>query len=86
ELATTYKDLFSRSTEVCKALEKQKKLNGQLQAERYDHLAKIAELNQEIIKLNADLAHVRKQVKMMSKGTEQLDEIPEKQSFGKPKP
>ncbi|MCI06236.1 gag-pol polyprotein related [Trifolium medium] len=28
ELAATYKDLFSRSTEVCKALEKRKKVNG----------------------------------------------------------
>ncbi|MCI15576.1 gag-protease polyprotein, partial [Trifolium medium] len=86
ELAATYKDLLSGSTEVCKALEKQKKVNGQLQAERYDHLAKIAELNKEVMKLNADLEHVKKQVKMMGTGTEMLDEILQKQSLGKPKP
>ncbi|CAJ2645537.1 unnamed protein product [Trifolium pratense] len=41
ELAATYKDLHNRSIEVCKALDKQKKINGKLQAERNDLLTNI---------------------------------------------
>ncbi|MCH94417.1 gag-protease polyprotein, partial [Trifolium medium] len=60
ELVVTYKDLFNRSNEVCKTLEKQKKINCQLQAEKNDYLAKIGDLNKEIEKLNVDLEHARK--------------------------
>ncbi|MCI15503.1 gag-pol polyprotein, partial [Trifolium medium] len=84
EQAASYKELCIRSEEVCKTLEKQKKIIAQLQAERYDNLSKIDELNKEVIKLNTDLEHVKKLV-MMHNSTEQLDEILGKQILGKPK-
>ncbi|MCH86967.1 gag-protease polyprotein [Trifolium medium] len=87
ELATTYKYFFNRSTDLCKALEKQKKINGELQAERQDHLAKIVELNTEVIKLNTDLGLVKKHARMMiGKGTEEFEEMLKKQVLGKSKP
>ncbi|MCI44819.1 gag-pol polyprotein, partial [Trifolium medium] len=69
ELATSYKELCIRSEEVCRALEKQKKITAQLQTERYDNLAKISELSKEVIKLNFDLELVKKQVVMMHNST-----------------
>ena len=48
ELAASYKDLYTRSGEICKLLEKQKKTIGELQTERSDHLAKISGLNDEV--------------------------------------
>jgi hypothetical protein len=48
------------------------------------HLAKISELNNEVIQLNSQLDHVMKQVKMMTTGTDVLDEILEGQIQGKP--
>ena len=44
ELAISYKELYSRSEEVCKFQEMQKKDISQLHAERSDNLAKIFEL------------------------------------------
>ncbi|MCI21247.1 gag-protease polyprotein, partial [Trifolium medium] len=41
ELAASYKDLCIRSEEVCKTLEKQKKIISELQAEKVGHLTKI---------------------------------------------
>ncbi|MCI18979.1 hypothetical protein A2U01_0040134, partial [Trifolium medium] len=38
------------SEEVCRTLEKQKKLIAALQAEKGGHLKKIAELNDELVK------------------------------------
>ncbi|MCI39812.1 gag-pol polyprotein, partial [Trifolium medium] len=46
ELADSYKELCLKSEEVCRTLEKQK-IISQLQAERYDNLSKISELNNE---------------------------------------
>ncbi|MCI26438.1 gag-protease polyprotein, partial [Trifolium medium] len=47
ELAATYKELCFKTEDVCRALEKQKKMTVQLQAERYDNLAKIDELHKK---------------------------------------
>ncbi|MCI29225.1 gag-pol polyprotein, partial [Trifolium medium] len=47
ELVASYKELCIKSEEVCRTLEKQKKIIAQLQAERYDNLSKISELNNE---------------------------------------
>ncbi|MCH79564.1 gag-protease polyprotein [Trifolium medium] len=48
ELATTYKELLKRSTEVCKALEKQKKINGQMQTEKIMLLKDLNESNTKV--------------------------------------
>jgi peptidoglycan hydrolase CwlO-like protein len=74
-LAASYKYLYTRSTEVCNLLEKQKKTISELQAERSEHLAKISGLNDELIQLNSQLEHLKKQVKMMTIGTNVLEEI-----------
>ncbi|MCI27351.1 gag-pol polyprotein, partial [Trifolium medium] len=85
ELAASYKELCIRSEEVCRTLEKQKKIIAQLQAERYDNLSKISELNNEVTQLNSKLEHMKKQVVMMHNSTDVLDEILDKQIPGKPK-
>jgi len=66
ELAGSYKDLYSRSEEVCKLLEKQKKTISQLDAKRSDHLTKISELNNELTNLNSQFENLKKHVKMMT--------------------
>ena len=52
--------------EICKLLKKQIETISQLHAEKSDHLAKISELNDEVIQLNSQLEHLKKQVKMMT--------------------
>ncbi|XP_045798006.1 uncharacterized protein LOC123892244 [Trifolium pratense] len=83
ELLTTYKDLFIRSNEVYKALEKQKKANCQLQAEKNECLVTIDTLNKEIEKLNVDLEHARRQVRVYGSGEEKFQAMLLKQSAGK---
>ncbi|XP_045810770.1 uncharacterized protein LOC123905185 [Trifolium pratense] len=83
ELLTTYKDLFIRSNEVCKALEKQKKANCQLQAEKNECLVTIDTLNKEIEKLNGDLEHATKQFRVYGSGEEKFQAMLLKQSAGK---
>ncbi|CAJ2633234.1 uncharacterized protein LOC123890825 [Trifolium pratense] len=80
ELADSYKELCLKSEEVCRILEKQKKTIAQLQAERYDNLSKISELNKEVTELNSHLNNLKKHVVMLNKGTELLDEILENQA------
>ena len=60
ELATSYKNLYVRSAEICKMLGEQKKINNQLLTERSNHLAKISELNDEVTLLNLQLEQVKK--------------------------
>jgi len=55
-----------------------------LEEEKIGHLEKIYELNNEVNQLNSQLNHVMKQVKMMTVGTDVLDEILEGQIQGKP--
>jgi len=66
ELTASYKDLYTRSTDVCNLLEKQKKTNSELHDERSEHLSKISGLNDEVIQLNSQLEHLKKQIKMMT--------------------
>jgi len=85
ELDASYKELYAKNAKICQLLEKQNKTTSQLQAERSDHLAKTSELNDEVTQLNFQLEHVKKQVKMMTTGTDVLEEILEGQNKGKPK-
>ncbi|GAU36127.1 hypothetical protein TSUD_292870 [Trifolium subterraneum] len=75
ELAETYRDLCLVSEEKCKELEKQKKLNSQLQGLASD----LDEANEEIDKLEVDIGRLRKYSEMLNKtGADTLDEILEK--------
>jgi len=56
ELAESYKDLYTRSEEICRLLEKQKKYISQLNPKRSDHLTKISELNDEVNQLSSQLS------------------------------
>jgi len=85
ELAASYKELYTRSVEVCELLEKQKKTISLLHAERSDHLPKIFDLNDKVTQLNSQLEHLKKQVRMMNTGIDLLEEILEGQNQGKPK-
>ncbi|PNY13324.1 gag-protease polyprotein [Trifolium pratense] len=78
-------ELCLRSEEVCRTLEKQKKVIGQLQAKKYDNLSKISELNNEVTQLNSKLEHMKKQLVLMHNNTDALDESLDKQISGKPK-
>ncbi|GAU49082.1 hypothetical protein TSUD_406880 [Trifolium subterraneum] len=93
ELAETYRHLCLVSEEKCKELEKQKKLNSQLQGEKFSLLSKIDDLqkkvnsltsdldaaNEEIDKLEVDIGRLRKYSEMLNKtGADKLDEILEK--------
>src|ERR1043165_121537 len=82
ELADTYKKLCIRSGEVCQQNEKQKKLiekleaeNMKLEAEKKKNTITISHLNSEIIVLNSKLDHMTKSVKMLTTGTDKLEEI-----------
>ena len=65
-------------------LEKQKKTISELHVERSQHLAKISGLNDDVIQLNSRLEHLKKQVKMMTTGTNVLEGILEGKNQGKP--
>ncbi|GAU48935.1 hypothetical protein TSUD_373440 [Trifolium subterraneum] len=93
ELAETYRDICLVSEEKCKELEKQKKLNSQLQGEKISLMSKIDDLqkkvnnltsdldaaNEEIDKLEVDIERLRKYSEMLNKtGADKLDEILEK--------
>jgi len=79
----SYKNLDDKNTKTCKQLEEQKNITNQLEVEKGCLLAKISELNNEVYQLNSQLNHVMKQVKMMTTGTDVLDEILEGQIQGK---
>ena len=84
ELVVAYKKLNDKNTDICKQLEEQKNITYQLEKEKSGHLAKVSELNNEVTLLSSQLSHVMKQVKMMTTGTEVLDEILEGKIKGKP--
>ncbi|CAJ2652046.1 unnamed protein product [Trifolium pratense] len=54
--------------------------------EKSNLLCKVAEQNEEVTKLNADLDQVTKVAKMMTKGTDAFEEMLQRQNYGKPKP
>jgi len=49
ELAASYKDLYTRSIEICNLLEKQEKTISELHAERSQHLAKKSHITESFI-------------------------------------
>jgi hypothetical protein len=59
ELVVLYNSLSVRSTDIFQELEEQKKINGQLLAERGNHLANISELNNEVRLLNSQLENFK---------------------------
>jgi len=75
ELVVSYKNLDDRNTDTRKQLEEQKNITNQLKEENGCLLTKISKLNIEVNQLNSQLNHVMKQVKMMTTGTNVLDEI-----------
>src|ERR1044072_7815122 len=82
ELAETYRKLCVKSGEVCKQNEEQKKLieqleaeNVKLEAEKKENTATIDLLNSDIVMLNSKLDQMSKSVKMLTSGTDKLEEI-----------
>jgi hypothetical protein len=62
DLATAYKDLHARSTEICKMLGEQKKINNQLLSEKNVLLTKVSEFNMEVTCLTSQIAEFKNQV------------------------
>ena len=56
-------------------LGEQKKINSQLFTERSNHLAKISELNDEVILLNSQLDQIKKQTEIVSNDTATPEEV-----------
>src|ERR1044072_5623347 len=82
ELAETYQKLCIKSGEVCQQNEEQKKLiekveaeNVKLEAEKKENTATINLLNSDIVMLNSKLDQMSKSVKMLTSGTDKLEEI-----------
>ena len=75
ELADTYKKLCIRSAEVCVQNEKQSKLIIKLEAEKRANLETISHLEGEVQLLNSQLNQMTKSVKMLTNGTDKLEEI-----------
>jgi len=85
ELTISYNKLIARNVDRTEMLEKQEDIITRLQDERGDNLAKISELNDEVTQLNCQLKHVEKQVRMMTTGTNVLDDIFEIKNKEEPK-
>jgi len=66
ELAISYYDLIAKNTGLTQRVEEQVKKIAQLQDERFDNLAHILELDDELSKLNSQLEHLKEQVRMMT--------------------
>ena len=75
ELAATYKELCTKSVEICQDNDKQKKLILQLQDIKQEHLEIIKRLESEVTVLKCDLDQMTKNVKMLNSGSETLDKI-----------
>jgi len=78
----SYKDI--NDIDTSKLLIEQEEIINHLHEERIGHLAKIYELNKEVMLLNSQLDNVLKQVRMMTTGTDVLDRMLEGQVKGKP--
>jgi predicted regulator of Ras-like GTPase activity (Roadblock/LC7/MglB family) len=70
ELAMSYCDLISKNTELTQRVEKQVIVIAQLQDERFENVAQISKLNDELTKLNSQLEHVKEQDGIMIAGTD----------------
>src|ERR1051325_3779127 len=82
ELAETYRKLCVKNGEVCQQNEEQKNLieqleaeNVKLEAEKKENTATITLLNSDVVMLNSKLDQMSKSFKMLTSGTEKLDEI-----------
>ena len=75
ELVESYKKLCIRSAEVCQQNEKQKKLIVKLEAEKKAGIDTISHLEGEVQMLNSKLDQMTKSVKMLTNGTDKLEEI-----------
>jgi len=84
KLIVPYNDQDVNNIETHKQLEEHKGTINHLQEERIGHLAKISELNNEVILLSFQLDHVLKQVRMMITEIDVLDKMLEGQIRGKP--
>ena len=66
ELVISYYDLTAKNVELTQKVEEQVKEIAQLHDERFDNLAYISELNDELSKLNSQLEYMREQIGMMT--------------------
>jgi len=75
ELVVSYNELIAKNTDMSQMLEKQEDIINMLQDAWSENLVKISELNDEVTQLNSQLEHIKKQVRMMTTGTNVLEEI-----------
>jgi len=66
ELSISYYDLIAKNADLTQRVEEQVKEIAQLQDERFDNLAHISELKDELSKLNYQLEQMKKETRMMS--------------------
>ena len=66
ELAISHYDLMAKNTKLTQKVEEQVKVIAQLQDERFDNLAHISELNDELSRLNFQLKQMKEQAGMMT--------------------
>jgi len=62
ELAMSYYDLTAKNVELTQKVEEQEKEIAQLHDERFDNLAHISELNDELSKLNSQFEYMREHI------------------------
>ncbi|PNY10358.1 retrotransposon-related protein, partial [Trifolium pratense] len=74
----TITEVGIKCEEGMKMIERQKGIIQTLESEKLDNLAEISKLQEEVTELQTHLDHFKKQVGMLNKGTELLDEILEK--------
>jgi len=77
-----YQDI--NDVDTSKLLIEQEEIINHLQEERIGHLARITELNKDVMLLNSKLVNVLKQVRMTTTGTDVLDRMLEGQVSRKP--
>jgi len=75
ELTDSYKELCTRSEEVCKIGEKQKRIITQLQAEEEKQLSTISSLQNEVTLLSSKVQNKTKFIRMLNNWSDMLDEI-----------
>ena len=75
ELVVSYNELIAKIFDMSQMLEKQEEIINKLQDERSENLANISELNDEVTQMNSQLEHVKKHVRMMTTGTNVLEEM-----------
>jgi predicted nuclease with TOPRIM domain len=64
ELGISYYDLMAKNSELTQKLEKQAREIAQLQDEKFDNLAHISEINDELSRLTHQLKQMKEQTGM----------------------